>query len=169
MKARVAMALLCGVLLAPLPASAESGFASVSLNLRAGPGTAFPVLLVIPAGARLDIVGCLAAYDWCDVAWGNNRGWVAGRYLQARLNRQPVPLHRRQPPVTAFDFPRYWDDHYRHRPFYQHRDRYQWAPGQPVGTSGNRTDPLGPPSDPNARRDIPCQPGMANCRPGRFN
>ena len=74
MKVRIAMALLCGTLLIPVSASAEQGFASTSVNLRAGPGTGYPVIAVIPGGARVNIVGCLSNYAWCDVAWGRNRG-----------------------------------------------------------------------------------------------
>lgn len=168
MKASVALALLCAVLLAPLPASADTGFASATVHLRAGPGTHYPIIGVIPRGSRLGILGCLSAYDWCDVTWGRERGWVSGRYLQAAMQARPVPLRRHTPPVTSFDFPRYWSDHYQSRPFYSHRDRYQGYRGPSMGVPGHRTPPSYPDSGPNAN-DRPCQPGTANCRSGRFN
>jgi len=136
------LALAAGVLLAPWQASAEPGFATVAVNMRAGPGTSFPVLQVIPAGARLDIVGCLSDYDWCDVSWGNARGWVAGSYLEARLDRRRVPVLRGRPPVVGFDFNRYWDDHYRGRSFYSHRD--QWHSRYQGRTQGRGPGPFGP-------------------------
>jgi len=99
MKTGVLAAVLCGTLLASSPAFAEPGFLSASVNLRAGPGTHYPALLVIPAGAPLEIIGCLSGYGWCDVAWGDNRGWVSGRYLQSFAAGRPVALRRAPAPV----------------------------------------------------------------------
>lgn len=168
MKARVAMALVIGFLLAPLPAGAESGFASASVNMRAGPGTGYPVLLVIPGGARLDIVGCLANYSWCDVSWGRTRGWVYGRYLQDRRTWRSVPLNRSRFGTTTFDFNNYWADHYRNRSFYRHRDRWNrlGPAGHGTGLSGSSSSR---PSGGRSNFNRPCQPGTAGCRQRQFN
>ena len=146
MKVRIAMALLCGTLLIPVSASAEQGFASTSVNLRAGPGTGYPVIAVIPGGARVNIVGCLSNYAWCDVAWGRNRGWVYGRYLQDRATWRSAPLNRGRFGTTDFNFNNYWADHYRTRPFYQHRDR--WSRTGPAGRDPGLSDS---PSRPSGR------------------
>lgn len=168
MKARVAMALVCGLVLTAWPAGAETGFASVSVNLRAGPGTGYPVVRVIPGGARLNIVGCLANYAWCDVVWGIHRGWVYGRYLQDRRTWRSTPLNRGPFGTTAFDFNSYWADHYRDRSFYRHRDR--WNRLGPAGHGTGLPDSsFSRPDRGRSNFERPCQPGTAGCRQGRFD
>src|SRR5581483_11067739 len=67
---------------APAAAMARAGFATSDVNMRAGPATDFPVITTIPAGADVNIHGCIAGYDWCDVGWSGDRGWVEASYLQ---------------------------------------------------------------------------------------
>ncbi|MEI4470139.1 SH3 domain-containing protein [Frigidibacter sp. MR17.24] len=57
------------------------------LNLRAGPGSAQPVLAALAAGTRLANRGCrmVEATRWCRVALPGpppREGWVAGRFLR---------------------------------------------------------------------------------------
>ena len=47
------------------------------VNLRAGPGTDFPVILTVQAQAPISIRGCLGDYTWCDVVFGYDRGWMS--------------------------------------------------------------------------------------------
>ncbi|HEY8614524.1 MAG TPA: SH3 domain-containing protein [Roseomonas sp.] len=63
------------------PASAAPGFATGTVNLRAGPGITYPQVTVVPAGAPVEIFGCLQGYSWCDVGFGQVRGWVSANYL----------------------------------------------------------------------------------------
>lgn len=83
------IAVLAGILFAALitagVASAGDAIATVQLNQRAGPGTSFQVLQVIPPRQPLRIIGCNASGAWCDVEYFGVRGWVAARYLA--LNR----------------------------------------------------------------------------------
>ncbi len=172
MRASILLALVCGALLVPLQASADSGFSSTRVNLRAGPGTDYPVLAVVPGYAQVNIHGCLDGYSWCDVNWGVTRGWVAARYL--RLDRYGRSVYQRHgPPLTAFNFNNYWTSHYRDRPFYSHRDRWhryhratmggasqtQARPGRQSAIGNSST--FGP-----ARRPAPsCDPGTPGCPP----
>ena len=52
-----------------------------NVNLRAGPGTDYPVILTVQAQAPISIFGCLGDYTWCDVVFGYNRGWMRSIYL----------------------------------------------------------------------------------------
>jgi uncharacterized protein YraI len=53
-------------------------------NMRAGPGTNFPLVVSIPAGATGLVVGqCRSpqdrrsAHPWCEVSWRGHRGWTS--------------------------------------------------------------------------------------------
>ncbi|WP_308219921.1 SH3 domain-containing protein [Roseomonas populi] len=114
------------------PASAAPGFATGSVNLRAGPGTSYPKVVVVPAGAGVEIFGCLAGYSWCDVGFGGVRGWVSSSYLQYTYEARRVPLPRYAPqsgvPIVTFSFGDYWRDNYRGRSWYAERDRWGGPP-----------------------------------------
>lgn len=155
MRRNVLLALLIGALLVPLSASAESGFATTRVHLRAGPGTGYPVLAVLPSGAPVHIIGCLSGYSWCDVTWGATRGWVAAYYLRTGSYGRSV-FQRQGPPVTSFDFNNYWTSHYRDRPFYRDRGRWRPVTGLPEPTPA-----------PRRSAHPPCQPGTPGC-PQRF-
>ncbi|MEL6622228.1 MAG: SH3 domain-containing protein, partial [Pseudomonadota bacterium] len=62
--------------------AATPAVATTNVNLRAGPSTHFPVVKVVPAGARLVTFGCVKGYTWCDVSFAGNRGWLAARYVR---------------------------------------------------------------------------------------
>jgi len=119
----------------PSLAAAINGYATSSVNERAGPDTSFPSIIVIPAGAAVTIYGCVQAGDWCDVDWSGNRGWVSATYLQSVYGSQrvAVPVYRAQLgiPFISFDLGVYWGTHYRSRPFFADRGRWDnWHPGQ---------------------------------------
>jgi len=72
-------------ILVAVPALAQSrpaiAYTTANLNMRAGPGTNYPVLTTLPRNAGVTIFGCTADYRWCDAAFTTARGWVSGRYL----------------------------------------------------------------------------------------
>ena len=70
--------------MAPAQAQAPrpNGYPVTNVNLRAGPGTYYPALLVVPSRAPISILGCLGDYTWCDVIFQGNRGWMRSIYLQ---------------------------------------------------------------------------------------
>lgn len=129
-----AFALLALVAAPALAQAATQGFSTANVNMRSGPSTAYPAVVVIPNGAPLTIHGCLSDTPWCDVSFSYGRGWVAGRYVQAiyRQNRvYVVPRYYRDlgVPIITFESGRYWDRYYRDRDFYRERDRWRRPSG----------------------------------------
>ena len=104
-------------------AAAVPGYATGNVNLRAGPGTNYPVVTTLSAGTGLEIYGCLSGYSWCDVNWRGYRGWVSSNYIEAAYQDRRVYVREVAPPVVSFSFG-YWDDHYSGRSWYRDRDRY---------------------------------------------
>jgi uncharacterized protein YraI len=114
-------------------AARPNGYPVTSVNLRAGPGTDYPVILTVPARAPISILGCLGDYTWCDVVFARNRGWMRSIYLEGFYQGYYYTLRDYAPrlryPVVAFDINTYWDSYYRDRPFYPERGRW----GSPRG------------------------------------
>lgn len=139
-----ALALLALVAAPAMAEAATRGFATANVNMRSGPSTAYPAVVVIPNGEPLTIHGCLSDTPWCDVSFSYGRGWVAGRYVQAiyRQNRVYVePRYYRDlgVPIITFEAGRYWDRYYRDRDFYRERDRWRRPP--PSGGYWNAPPP----------------------------
>lgn len=113
----------------PAIAEAASGFATANVNLRAGPSTGYPAVTVIPAGAGVNINGCMSGANWCDVEFRGIRGWVSGSYVQVGYQQRRVyvaPEYYRPLgiPTVTFSVGNYWDRHYRGRDFYRERDMW---------------------------------------------
>lgn len=121
--------LIAVAMLLPLLAGAEAlaaqpvAVATADVNLRAGPGTQYPVVATIPFGSSVSLFGCTSGVTWCDIAWGHARGWVAAAYLQVIYRGAPVVLNPSVAPrigvnIVAFDRA-YWARHYVGRPWYR--------------------------------------------------
>lgn len=67
---------------APAQAQGVQAVAVVDLNMRQGPGTRYRPVLTIPRGARMPVLRCTSAYEWCEVGYAGRAGWVAARYLR---------------------------------------------------------------------------------------
>lgn len=150
-----ALALLALVAAPAMAEAATQGFATANVNMRSGPSTAYPAVVVIPNGEPLTIHGCLSDTPWCDVSFSYGRGWVAGRYVQAiyRQNRVYVePRYYRDlgVPIITFEAGRYWDRYYRDRDFYRERDRWRRPAG---GGYWNAPPPRGGYDRPRPPRD----------------
>jgi uncharacterized protein YraI len=119
---------LSAALLAPALAQAAPAFVTSGLNMRAGPGTEYPVVAQLDPGVQVEVLGCLEGYVWCDVAIGQDRGWVAGNYLQAPYYERREPIVSIGPaiglPIVGFTVGSYWDSYYRNRPWYHERSRW---------------------------------------------
>lgn len=161
---------LSAAFVAVLPglAAAATAFSTANVNMRSGPSTQYPPVLVIPAGVRVDIQGCMQSANWCDVAYAGYRGWVSGSYLQTTYSQRRVyvdPEYYRPLgiPSITFSVGSYWDRHYRDRDFYRDRDRWRdgnYRPRPPRDNDGdwrrpptrdNVDDWRRPPSEPNWR------------------
>jgi uncharacterized protein YraI len=126
----MAAAALVGAMLLPAAAHAASeGFTTADVNMRAGPSTEYPRIVVLPRGAPVLVYGCVRGYTWCDVAYYGERGWVSSRYISIFYDdyRVYVPYTPRvQVPIITFDFG-YWDTWYPRRPWYRdYRYRRGW-------------------------------------------
>ena len=132
-------------------ASAAPGFATAPAELRAGPGMNYPPVTFVPGNAPVEILGCLQDYVWCDVAFGQARGWLPAGALGYLYENRALPLAEYGPrfglPIVGFRFGDYWDNHYRGQPWYGERDRWRGPPP--------RADFRGPPPDwrPDGRPD----------------
>lgn len=128
---RMKTAGLAGAMLLALsvPATAQRAEVTTDLNMRAGPGTRYPVITTIPDGGGVRLHGCVSGYDWCDVSWRGNRGWVFADYLNYRYRNRlrPIPEWGAQVdlPILSFSFGTYADRHYRGMPWYG--DRHRWG------------------------------------------
>lgn len=108
-------------------ASAQEANTTADVNMRAGPGSRYPVVTTVPEDREVYIHGCLADYEWCDVSWRRQRGWVFSDYLEGVYGQGYVPFYeyrrRTSLPVITFGF-NYWDRNYRDRPWFDDWDRW---------------------------------------------
>jgi uncharacterized protein YraI len=118
-------AAVAAVLAFPTIAAAQNFTAIVPLELsiRAGPGPGYPIVAVLPANAAITVIGCLDGLSWCDVAYGQVRGWAYADYVV--YQGVPIPqVAQAPPPVVVFNAEDYWTTNYRDRPFFAERDRW---------------------------------------------
>lgn len=128
----IVSALVGVAMLAPVAAMAETAYTNRGVNMRAGPNPEFPLVASLPAGAPVEIYGCVEGYSWCDVAAGPNRGWVYADYLSYPYQNQPITVISGGPaigiPLITFSVGNYWDTYYRHRPWYGNRSYWYGRP-----------------------------------------
>lgn len=76
-----------------LPAGREAGRITGRAQLRAGPGTQYQTLGTLQPGTRVNVIRCQP--QWCNVAAGHRRGWVASRLVDRGNDwsepRPPLP------------------------------------------------------------------------------
>lgn len=110
-------------------ARAADVYVSAYVSLRAGPYVDYPRLMVLSPGVRLVLYGCLDDWSWCDVSYMGDRGWVSANYLDLYYDGRRVLLPHYAVqlglPVVVFSLPVYWSTHYRHRPWYPERARWE--------------------------------------------
>ena len=134
--------------LVPAVAAAELAVTTHGVNMRAGPDASYPQVGYLGPGSRVDVVGCVEGWQWCDVVAGPNRGWVYAGYLSYAYGNSPTVIAYGGPtlglPLVTFSIGSYWDNYYRSRPFWRDRARWynhriaqtpEWRP--PPGWQGN--------------------------------
>lgn len=97
--------------------------------MHAGPGQDFPGVMRLAPNLKVTIHGCIQAWAWCDVEWRGNRGWVSAAALDYRLDGSVLSVSGYGPrvgiPQLDFNLAKYWETHYRQRPWYSERE--QWT------------------------------------------
>lgn len=71
--------------------------ATTDLNLRAGPGSQYPVVGVIGAGQSTMVKGCVDQGKWCNVSTGTEDAWAYSDYLLMDANGTQIILTDRSP------------------------------------------------------------------------
>lgn len=74
-------------------------YTTLALNLRAGPGTQYQILLSMPAGSPLFVSYCGdASTPWCFVNFNGYEGWASARYLSQNppYAGYPQPVYPQQ-------------------------------------------------------------------------
>lgn len=112
-------------LILPALASAQTAFTTRAVHLRAGPDKEYPLVTTIPAGAPVEVAGCVNDWSWCDVTVGPDRGWAYATGLVYPYEGRRVSVYDSGAsfgwPVVAYDPGIYWDSYYRGRPWYGRR------------------------------------------------
>ncbi|WP_431274510.1 SH3 domain-containing protein [Variovorax ureilyticus] len=117
----------------PIAAAAQQAFTRGSVNLRAGPSSAYPLVALLAPGQPLQVMGCTAGFGWCDVVLPDGlRGWAYAGSLDYAYEEQRVPLAAYGAvigvPIVTFVIGSYWGDYYRDRPWY---GQPRWWGGRP--------------------------------------
>ena len=86
---------------APTATSLPTAVLLINSNVRAGPGTIYPILMVYTAGTRLQIIGRSHAGDWLAFTLpGDAQGWIAASSLQVSFNIQSL-AELKAPPTSV--------------------------------------------------------------------
>ena len=131
---------------ADTPPAEPNAYVTADVNLRAGPDTDFPVLLLVPAQAAVTIYDCVQDLTWCDLSYGEERGWVAAQYVQAFYQDRYMTVQEYVPlvglPTGPFDIRTYWNSYYRDQAFYAQLDQWTAPSGEPVIRTNSFYQPL---------------------------
>ncbi len=121
------------------PALAANGSTSQGVQMQAGPGTEYPDVMRLAPNLKVTIHACARAWDWCDVEWRGNRGWIPAAALDYRRDDTLLPVSDYGPRVgiaqVEFNLSKYWDAYYRQRPWYPQRS--QWESRGPAKVLAN--------------------------------
>jgi uncharacterized protein YraI len=154
-----------GLLALPVAAMAQQAFTTRTVNVRAGPDNAYPVVAQLGGGAPVQVMGCLDDWSWCDVLYADLRGWIYGPYLTYAYQGGSVPLYTYAPslgiPIVTFSIGPYWDRYYYGRPWYGRRDYWISRPPPP------HYRPPGPPPQYTAPPPRPRPPPPVQPMPGQ--
>jgi uncharacterized protein YraI len=119
------IALAAGATLATLGA-AHAATVTSDLNLRAGPGTDYPVIEAMPAGAHVNIRNCTGS--WCRLSYNGETGWASSSYL-AGGGRSTTVYRTRTYTEPSVE---YVEPGYAYAPVYDYGP-YAYEPGFSIG------------------------------------
>jgi SH3-like domain-containing protein len=120
-----------------------TAYTANDLNLRTGPGTQFPVVVVMPQGSPVTVDYCVASEDWCHVLWAGFEGWASTRYLTTT-----PPQYAQQYPQPTYPQQQYQQPQYGQQmpqmaqPYPQQQIYIQPYPQQPIYAQPYPQQPL---------------------------
>jgi uncharacterized protein YraI len=117
------------MMLMPWKAMAADAFAVTSLHMRAGPHSGLPVISTLQRNERVELLGCVDGYQWCEVRTSYDEyGWVSSNYLRLVSGTTAYgiidPNGYGRTRIIIYKPRDYWDRHYRNKNFYRDRDRW---------------------------------------------
>ncbi len=127
---RLSLLMLFGfIAILPHGARADDAYSTTSLHLRAGPHINLPVVATLQRHERVELLGCVNGYQWCEVRTNYDEyGWVSSYYLRTLVGRNSYTIidadgfsHTR---IIIYKPRDYWDRHYRNKTFYRDRDKW---------------------------------------------
>ena len=99
------LALFSLIVTSPRPALAENAVAVVTepagVNLRAGPGTHYHSLMLLPNGAELTIAGAKVNTNWLPVTYQGQMGFVFEEYIEMRSGTAAAPAQPGPAPPSS--------------------------------------------------------------------
>lgn len=127
---------------APAMARQATGYTIRTTVMHAGPDYDFPTVQRLKRNSALTVYGCLKNWSWCDVGTRYARGWVPHRDIVVEYRGRRIGITPSMGIIVlSFSFGNYWDNHYRGRPFYSQRSRWEqrysthyrqeWGPRRP--------------------------------------
>jgi TolB protein len=77
----------------PVAQSPDSGrVTAYGLNVRAGPGMAYPIIGGLSLGDEVEVVGKNATSDWLQIGYSGQECWVAAAYVDLSGSLEVVPV-----------------------------------------------------------------------------
>lgn len=89
----------------PAPVPSNVAVAAQATPLRQSPGNQSPLIGMVPAGARVNVLQCGPAGNWCQVSYNAMTGWVAAAALKPPTPTPAPPPSQPQPDqvcITGF-------------------------------------------------------------------
>jgi uncharacterized protein YraI len=144
-------------------AAAQNAYTSHPVSVFAGPDDSYPMVAQLDADTPVQVMGCLDDWSWCDVALGDNRGWLYAPDIVYDYEGGYVPFYTYAPslgvPVVQFTLGDYWDRYYHGRPWYERRE--DWIDrGPPHHRRPQGPPPSAGPPPRSARMDKPSGEGQ---------
>lgn len=126
---------LAGAAMAMAPsishAQSRMAYTLTGTTMHSGPHYSYPQITYVPQRDTIQVYGCLSDWSWCDVRWRGERGWIDADHLAVYRGYYGNDYsiwhasgYNLGWPIVSFALTSYWNDHYRHRPWYRQQDHW---------------------------------------------
>jgi Tol biopolymer transport system component len=79
----------------------EGRVTAYGLNVRTGPGTAYPIIGGLSLGDSVEVVGKNTAGTWLQIAYSGQEAWISAAYVDLTGSLATVPVVSASPPPMA--------------------------------------------------------------------